>query len=545
MRLPTALFAAWAVVVGAPGAARAADGIDVGQTWGQCVVDPSADADLDGLDDGCEATVAEAFRPELVFGDEETAPERETFWAARPDGYRMVRVFYALSYLVDAGDPTYFGASGHDGDSEFVVLRLRALDGGRWALEEAYLSAHYLTGCDSGAWYPHQQFQFVGGQARGRPVLWIAEGKHASYPSPAECDAGGCWQDHCADAFRQDVDVQADRDLGLADAPLLDHVVATNGNEEWFWTDEIFCGWQRASGDAREGCVPDANTYAKELLTFEMSYGPVGGAGLCEACSGDDDCDDGGHCIDVGGAKVCGRECADAPCPAGASCVEIAGATQCVPDGGDCACFAACVGRACGDDGCGGSCGLCGDGLECDAEGQCIAASRGPCEACVSPAECATGLSCVAAAHGSYCLEPCDAGCGDGFECTDTADGERRCWPGELVACEGPDVWRKDACGGLVALVQACGAAAACSDGACACKGTCEGRSCGDDGCGASCGSCPQGQFCGDDGECLDGPASGCTTRQEDPKGPAPGPGAVAVMLLGAALLRRRELRAR
>jgi Flp pilus assembly protein TadD len=37
---------------------------------------------------------------------------------------------------------------------------------------------------------------------------------------------------------------------------------------------------------------------------------------------------------------------------------------------------------------------------------------------------------------------------------------------------------------------------------AAACKPTCKGRQCGDDGCGGVCGTCPEGQACGDEGAC-------------------------------------------
>ena len=43
--------------------------------------------------------------------------------------------------------------------------------------------------------------------------------------------------------------------------------------------------------------------------------------------------------------------------------------TPCVPD---------CEGRVCGDDGCGGSCGLCDGGCTCSAQGQCQGACIGP-----------------------------------------------------------------------------------------------------------------------------------------------------------------------
>ena len=36
------------------------------------------------------------------------------------------------------------------------------------------------------------------------------------------------------------------------------------------------------------------------------------------------------------------------------------------------------------------------------------------------------------------------------------------------------------------------------------CKTTCEGRACGDDGCGGQCGTCPEGQTCSPEGACVE-----------------------------------------
>jgi hypothetical protein len=46
-------------------------------------------------------------------------------------------------------------------------------------------------------------------------------------------------------------------------------------------------------------------------------------------------------------------------------------------------------------------------------------------------------------------------------------------------------------------------------DRACQCQPYCWGRSCGDDGCGGSCGECPAGQPCGTDGRCVCTPSCG------------------------------------
>ena len=42
------------------------------------------------------------------------------------------------------------------------------------------------------------------------------------------------------------------------------------------------------------------------------------------------------------------------------------------------------------------------------------------------------------------------------------------------------------------------------------CEGTCEGKDCGPDGCGATCGSCTGGDICSEAGTCDPDPLAGC-----------------------------------
>ena len=98
-------------------------------------------------------------------------------------------------------------------------------------------------------------------------------------------------------------------------------------------------------------------------------------------------------------------------------------------------CVPVCDGLECGDDGCGGECGLCvGDQDECVA-GVCV------------------------------CVSLCD-----GLECGDDGCG------GECGTCTG-----------LQDL---------CADGLCICISACDGLECGDDGCGEDCGSCVVPESC-------------------------------------------------
>ncbi|MFN7131849.1 MAG: hypothetical protein ACK4N5_07195 [Myxococcales bacterium] len=134
-------------------------------------------------------------------------------------------------------------------------------------------------------------------------------------------------------------------------------------------------------------------------------------------------------------APECAVPCVEVCCEAGETCdpATLTCAPACVPN---------CAGRACGDDGCGGSCGRCAQGLTCEAGG------------CVCRPDC-SGRSC-----------------GD------------------------------DGCGGSCGT---CAEATSCQAGACvACVRDCRGRACGYDGCGGLCGACEAGHLCREEnGSCA------------------------------------------
>lgn len=116
-------------------------------------------------------------------------------------------------------------------------------------------------------------------------------------------------------------------------------------------------------------------------------------------------------------------------------------------------CLPSCSGRACGDDGCGGSCGTCEAGLACATDtGQC------------GNSLCST--NCESAACGD---DGCGGSCGTcGFDLQ--CSSQRTC---------------------------VCPAGVTCS-----CTPNCSGISCGDDGCGGSCGKCSSSQSC-TSGQCV------------------------------------------
>ena len=104
------------------------------------------------------------------------------------------------------------------------------------------------------------------------------------------------------------------------------------------------------------------------------------GDGHANEASGGDDCDDTKYLVYPGRAEACNNDDDDCDtyvdedaansqggfgtdlCAAGKWCVD-----------GACVCKPACEGKACGPDGCGGTCGTCGADQVCDAAGQCVA----------------------------------------------------------------------------------------------------------------------------------------------------------------------------
>jgi agmatine/peptidylarginine deiminase len=148
-------------------------------------------------------------------------------------------------------------------------------------------------------------------------------------------------------------------------------------------------------------------------------------------------------------------------------------------------CTPSCAGKACGNDGCAGSCGTCATGFLCQAN-QCVADAS----------------SC-----GGIPYEGCCAGKALKF-----------CEQGSLKT------WNcQDSCGWAVAGYYDCAASGSDPSGefpiACpgaACTPSCQGAGplgpsfeCGDDGCGGSCGTCNANQQC-QGGACVALPATGC-----------------------------------
>ncbi len=157
--------------------------------------------------------------------------------------------------------------------------------------------------------------------------------------------------------------------------------------------------------------------------------------------------------------------------------------------GGDEGCKPQCDGVECGEDGCGGSCGECGEGTVC---------LEATCTACDGASNC-IGRQCGPNGCGGSCgacsgVEVCNW---ESQLCIDKPDD---CVPAcDLQAFEcGPD-----GCGGDCGE---CPEETLCQAGSFLCEGkcdpACDGLECGPDGCGGICGECDGGEIC-DAGTCL------------------------------------------
>jgi agmatine/peptidylarginine deiminase len=204
-----------------------------------------------------------------------------------------------------------------------------------------------------------------------------------------------------------------------------------------------------------------------------------------KAC-GDDGC--GGSC----GACTAGTVCETNQCVAG----------PCQPN---------CDGANCGPDGCGGSCGTCPTGEGCNAEGLCQAVCTPNCDSNACGTD-GCGGSCGACGASETCeAGQCVGGCGDlTFEgCCDDSVLTWCSQQGELenLNCGSSCGW--NASQGYYDCAQT-GAEPtgtyplSCDD--LGCTPDCDGKSCGDDGCGGLCGACGDGEVCGESNQCAPGP---------------------------------------
>ncbi len=219
--------------------------------------------------------------------------------------------------------------------------------------------------------------------------------------------------------------------------------------------------------------LPDVDPDAPCTPSCEgKTCGPDGCGGICGYCAYPDICDPEGQCVDF-----------------------------CQPQ---------CEGKFCGPDGCGGTCGSCEEGLECKEDGLCYE------PACVpdcsnkycGPDGC--GSTCGECAWPEVCI---DWGCGLGPCGTVDADGA--CDGDVLMWCENLTELKTDDCTqypGYTCAYDPFQNKYSCVEKA-ACVPQCEGKVCGDDGCGGSCGACATGWSC-TQGACTPEPGAACANHE-------------------------------
>jgi hypothetical protein len=195
----------------------------------------------------------------------------------------------------------------------------------------------------------------------------------------------------------------------------------------------------------------------------------------------------------VCGSDGCGGTCGTCTDPAKPSCNDTLGQCQAV-------CVPQCTGKACGPDGCGGTCGTCASGVTCTAAGGCLPdawtcnkAFFGDGAVCdcgcgAADSDCAGDLPVAGCAK----LQKCDKT----GTCVAKVPTGWTCEPGTydaLDACDcgcgvlDPDCQFKSlTVVGCPGLDPACDATGTCV----ACVPDCTGKDCGNDGCGGSCGGC-------------------------------------------------------
>lgn len=189
-------------------------GVALEWTAERCAAGP--DGDADGLGDGCEGALAAAFAPLMTVDARECGWDAEDgrlgggylYVVGRPRGSERVRIAYLPAYHIDCGWDAPICAvhrrtcRPHTGDSEAVVVEV-AFDAtsGRWRTEAVFLSAHCHGRSDGRCrWFRGaelERFSWADGAERGAPVVWVARGKHANYPSRRDCDSGYWYLESC------------------------------------------------------------------------------------------------------------------------------------------------------------------------------------------------------------------------------------------------------------------------------------------------------------------------------------------------------------
>lgn len=195
-------------------------------------------------------------------------------------------------------------------------------------------------------------------------------------------------------------------------------------------------------------------------------------------------------------------------------------------------CIPHCETKQCGDDGCGGSCGECGEGETCT-NGACLALAASCDGLCGGQAPAGCFCDAVCKEYGDCCAdvdtfcdfaapEPaaapapdsCEEHCGGqapaGCWCDSLCTGFGDCCGDYSNFCLGATTSCEGGCGKLA--ITGCYCDVLCETYHDCCEGyfkncaggcSCDGLECGDDGCGESCGECGDSEVCDSSGQCV------------------------------------------
>ena len=148
-------------------------------------------------------------------------------------------------------------------------------------------------------------------------------------------------------------------------------------------------------------------------------------------------------------------------------------------------CTPNCQNKDCGDNGCFGDCGDCGGNEQCVLQ-QCVTTE----EPCVANCTCQS-TTCI----GESCSDRCEGSCAGTLEpdCIDASENIIWCGPSEngclnCGTCQGQNEWCDDGMCCPIGSHKSLGGGSCETD----CNATlnCQGKNCGADGCGGSCGNC-------------------------------------------------------
>lgn len=184
----------------------------------------------------------------------------------------------------------------------------------------------------------------------------------------------------------------------------------------------------------------------------------------------------------------CGDVCITQTCGANYTC---SAAGVCVSS-----CQSDCGSKKCGMDSCGNSCGTCDSQSYCNGFGNCVVASCGPSNCGFDKA----GRSCGKCDSPQSCVSSWYPELKDYFyNCTACVSD-----------CDGTNCGYKDKCGVTCTFCKNPGEVCDFEKGICLpCTKKCDGKKCGDDGCGGTCGTCDGGQLC-NNGNCASCTPASC-----------------------------------